>query len=183
MAATLQSLDQGLRVDALDRRFARGIDRGHEHAIGVVERGLELFHQAAEARIAVRLDDGDDAALRALAGGGEHGADFDRVVAVIVDDRDVAVLHRHLADVREAALDAPNAEKPRWIVSSGMPSSSATPIAASAFWTLWRPGIGSSIFSIERLVPSRSRTMHSKRLPPGTGVTLTPRTSACAEKP
>src|SRR6185437_3317624 len=32
---------------------------------------------------------------------------------------------------------------PAAIFSSGIPSSIAAAIAASAFWTLWRPGIGS----------------------------------------
>ena len=65
-----------------------GIDRRHDHGVGIVEAGAELVEQVAQARIAVRLDDGDDPALGDRARGLEHGGDLDRVVAVIVDDLD-----------------------------------------------------------------------------------------------
>src|SRR3546814_10993224 len=56
---------------------------------------------------AMRLDHGNDAPRPdALARSGEHGADFDRVVAVIVDDRHDTLTRRYLADLGEAALDA-----------------------------------------------------------------------------
>ena len=51
----------------------------------------------------------------------------------------------------------PNLAKPVWMVASSMPICSATPIAAMAFSTLCRPGIGISIPSIRRVDPSRSR--------------------------
>ena len=79
-----------------------------------------------------------------------------------------------LADLGEAPLDAAEAgeaalDRP----SSAMPISSATPIAASAFWTLWRPGIGSSmpLDRAHRRRRGRGSTT-SKRLPPGIGVDI-----------
>jgi hypothetical protein len=80
-------------------------------------------------------------------------------------------------------LTPPNRSKPLAMVSSDMPSSAATPIAASAFETLWRPGIGKEMSRIVRTLPERSRIVTSKRLPPGTGRTFSPRTSASAAKP
>jgi hypothetical protein len=62
----------------------------------------KVGHQIVETGVAVRLDDGDHAALRALARGGEDGGDLDRMMAVIVDDGDAV----DLADLGEAALDA-----------------------------------------------------------------------------
>ena len=51
----------------------------------------------------MRLGDREHAALTgAFARGGEHGADFDRVMAVIVDDHRLAAIERNLADAGEA---------------------------------------------------------------------------------
>ena len=80
-------------------------------------------------------------------------------------------------------LTPPNLAKPLRIASSVIFSSSATATAASAFWTLCRPGIGSIRSVIVRSTPSRPRISASKRLPPGTGATFSPRTSACALNP
>ena len=59
------ALDQRVAVDALDRRFAGRIDRRDDHRVGVVEAGAELVEEIVQPRVAVRLDDGDDAALGA----------------------------------------------------------------------------------------------------------------------
>ena len=57
----------------------------------------------------MRLHDGDHAAAVGLARGREHGADLDRVMAVVVDHGDAA----RGAGTREAALDAAEAgERP-----------------------------------------------------------------------
>lgn len=94
-------LDQGIGMDALDRRLARRIDGRHIHHVGVVEGLGELVHQIAQPRIAVRLHHRDDPAARALARRRQHRADLDRVVAVIVDDRGTC----DLAHLGEAPLD------------------------------------------------------------------------------
>ena len=40
-----EALDQGLGIDAVERRLAGGIDRRDENEVGVVERALEVVHQ------------------------------------------------------------------------------------------------------------------------------------------
>ena len=56
------ALGQRIAVDALDGLFPGRIDVGDDHRIGVAHAGRELFHQVAQARVAVRLDHGDDLA-------------------------------------------------------------------------------------------------------------------------
>ena len=90
------------RLDALDRRLAGGVDRRHQHRVGVVEAGAEILEQAGEAGVAMRLHDGDHAAGGAGARGAQHGLDLDRVVAIVVDDADPV----DRAGTGEAALDA-----------------------------------------------------------------------------
>lgn len=53
----------------------------------------------------MRLDNGDHPALHAFARGGEHGADLDRVMAVIVDHGGNTRADRDLAHLGEAPLD------------------------------------------------------------------------------
>ena len=49
-------------VDAVDRQLARRVERRDDDAVGVLEAGGELAEEVAHARVAVRLDHGDDAA-------------------------------------------------------------------------------------------------------------------------
>ena len=102
VAAGLDPFDQGIGIDPFDRRFAGRIDRGGIDHVGVVEGGLEVVHVIAQAGEAVRLDHGDDpAGPHPFARGGQHRADFHRVVAIVVD-------HGHaidLAHLGEAPLD------------------------------------------------------------------------------
>ena len=63
MAAGADALRQRLRIDAVDRILAGRIDRRHDDRVGIVEAGGELVEQVVQAREAVRLGDGDDAAL------------------------------------------------------------------------------------------------------------------------
>jgi hypothetical protein len=109
-------------VHALDGLLASGIDRGGIDDIGIVEGGGEIIQMIAQAGEAVRLDHGDHAVLHAFARGGQHGADFDRVMAVIVDDGGAI----NLAHLGEAALDPANLAKPVRISSSATPISTAT---------------------------------------------------------
>jgi hypothetical protein len=64
VAVAAQALDQGVAVDPLDRRFAGGVDVGHDDHVGVIEAGAELGHQVAQPGEAVRLDHGDDLGVR-----------------------------------------------------------------------------------------------------------------------
>ena len=58
--ARAQAGDEGVAVDAGDRRFACGIDRRDHYRIRIVEAGAELLEQRLQARVAMRLHDGDD---------------------------------------------------------------------------------------------------------------------------
>ena len=69
-------------------------------------------------------------------------------------------------------LTPPKLAKPRWITSSAMPISAATPIAASAFWTLCRPGIGRCDAGDRPHLAGAVAQRHVERLPPGTGVDI-----------
>ncbi len=74
-----QALNERLAVDALDRRFARGVDVGDDDVVGIVEAGAEILEEIGEARIAMRLHHGDDLAtgpLRRLARRLEHTAEI-----------------------------------------------------------------------------------------------------------
>ena len=54
-----------------------------------------------------------------------------------------------------------------------MPSSAATPIAASAFWTLWRPGIGSAMPCDRADLAVRGRGSRRRSgCRPGTGIDI-----------
>ena len=53
--------DQRLGIHAVDRLFARRIDRRDDHRVGIVEAGGEIVEQVAQPGEAVRLDDGDHA--------------------------------------------------------------------------------------------------------------------------
>ena len=70
--------------------------------IGVFEARRKLVEEIANARIAMRLDDGDDASLCTAPRGAEHGRDLGRVMTVVVVDGDAVPFARQL----EAPLDA-----------------------------------------------------------------------------
>ena len=82
--------------------LARRVERRDDDAVGILEAGGELGEQVAHARVAVRLDHGDDAPARAGPGGLQHGGDLDGVVAVVVVDRHAVPRAGEL----EAPLDA-----------------------------------------------------------------------------
>src|SRR5687767_12088280 len=102
MAARVDAGGQLLVRNAGDRRFAGRVDRRDDDGIGVIEAGGEIVEEIAEARVAVRLYNGDNVAPGRLPRGAEDRGDLYRVVAVVVDDGDA----RDDARAREAALDA-----------------------------------------------------------------------------
>ena len=77
-----------LLVDAFDRRLAGGVDVGDDHAVGVIEAGGEGVEQRRQAGEAMRLHDGDHLALGRGPRGFQDRRDLDRMVAVVVVDRD-----------------------------------------------------------------------------------------------
>ena len=106
MAAFLDAFDHCGAVDTCDRRLARWIDWRCIDDVGVVKRGGKFIHVVAQTAKPMRLHHRDHAAFDPFARGGQHGADFDRVVAVIVDDRHrIAARQGHFADLGKAPLD------------------------------------------------------------------------------
>ena len=59
-----QALNQGITVNTFDRCFSSGMDRRHNHRIGIVETGTEFFKEIAQAGIAMGLNYGDNAVPR-----------------------------------------------------------------------------------------------------------------------
>ena len=107
--------------------------------IGIVEAGAELLERIAQARVAMRLHDGDDRARIGLARGLQRRGDLERIVRVIVDDGRAVPF----ADAREAPVDAAETgQAPCGSCRRSTPSSRATAMAASAFCTLCSPGMG-----------------------------------------
>src|SRR5579863_8345363 len=90
MAVAMRSYpaDQRGAVDALDRRLAGRVNVSNQHRVGIVETGAEALEQIGQAGVAVRLHHGDNLSLGDRASRLEHRRDLDRVMAVIVDDRD-----------------------------------------------------------------------------------------------
>ena len=76
--------------------------RRDDDAVGILEAGGEIVEQVAHARVAMRLDHGDDAAARAGAGRFQHRGDLHGMMAVVVVDGDAVPGAGEL----EAALDA-----------------------------------------------------------------------------
>src|SRR5690606_34028713 len=94
---------EGLDGGAGQRRLAGGVDVGEDDEVGGVEAGGEAVEVGAHAAVAVGLEHGDEAPVGvAGARAGEGGADLGGVVAVVVDDHDVAGGAAH----GEAPLDA-----------------------------------------------------------------------------
>ena len=87
------------RGAAGDRGLGGGVDGAEHEVVDPAEGGREVLEEGARARVAVRLEDGDDAPVRDAARGGDEGADLARVVRVVRDDGEA--LRR--ADALEAA--------------------------------------------------------------------------------
>ena len=96
-----------------------GIDVGQHQLVGGVEGIEELAEQIARARVAVRLEEHDQAAAEALARRRQGGADLGRMVTVVADHHDAAGFAAHL----EAAVDAAELASASRTVSKGTPSS------------------------------------------------------------
>ena len=88
MPARLNTMHQRVCIYAVYRTLTCGVDRRYEHHVGIIKRLLEIIHMVAQSREAVWLCHGNHTTLRTFAGSREHGADFNGMVAIIVDDRD-----------------------------------------------------------------------------------------------
>ena len=79
------ALTRSFRINPGDGVFAGGINVQHLDCVGVVESGGELGHQVARTGVAMRLKDHVDPVIARLPCGVQRGANFRRVVAVVVD--------------------------------------------------------------------------------------------------
>ena len=81
-------LRQRLARDALDGLLARGIDVRQHQNVGLIERAAEILPEMLRARVAVRLEEHQQALVTAAARRFERGANFGGMMAVVVDQRD-----------------------------------------------------------------------------------------------
>ena len=114
----------------------------------------ERVEQVARARVAMRLEDRDEPARLAGARGAQHGGDFGRVVAVVVDDRDAGRRAASLIAALGAAELGERAGNPVERHAELEP----TATAASAFCRLCRPGTRERISSRSPVPPGTPRT-------------------------
>src|SRR5262245_29475880 len=84
-------------------RLAGCVDIGQDQDVGLVEGATEFVPEMLGARIAVRLEEDQQAVKFAAARSLKRGADFRWMVAIVVDDGDV--VHRAL-DVKTPAHSA-----------------------------------------------------------------------------
>jgi UDP-N-acetylmuramate--alanine ligase len=96
-----QRARQRAAVGGHDGRFARGIDLGQQHAVAALANDFhKVFKAITRAAVAVGLERQHQPATRERpTGGRQRGRHLDRVVSVIVDDREApsASGHAHLA--------------------------------------------------------------------------------------
>src|SRR6185312_12891567 len=85
-------LRQNFRRNAFDGWFGRGINIKYEHRIGQMKTLREFIHQGLRARVTVRLKNHQSPIELAQPSGLKCGADFRRMVAVVVDDGDAGFL-------------------------------------------------------------------------------------------
>src|ERR1700739_472733 len=81
--------DKGFAGDAGDRRFTGRIDVGEDQQVGLIEGTAELVPEMLRTRVAMGLEKNQQTVELAAASSFERGANLRRVVAVVVDDRDV----------------------------------------------------------------------------------------------
>src|ERR671923_241597 len=84
---------------ARDGRFAGRVNVGQHKKVGLVEGAAKFVPKMLRARVAMRLEEDEEAVELATAGGIEGRTDFGGMMAVIVDDGDVV---HHAFDVEAA---------------------------------------------------------------------------------
>ena len=90
-------------IDPGDRRLPSRVDLGDPHRVGTGEGRGERVGEVPGAGEEVRLEDGDEPAVRKTRpGGGNRRTHFPRMMGVVIDDRDA----RHRAQPLESPDDA-----------------------------------------------------------------------------
>ena len=102
VALGTNALRQRVLIYPVNRALACRVERRDDDVIGILEAGRKLVEQITHPRVTMRFDNGDDTAFGATPRGGKYRCDFDRVVSVVVVDRDAVPF----ADELEAAFDA-----------------------------------------------------------------------------
>ena len=100
-----QSGDDESPVDPVDRLLPRAVDVRHAHGVGGGERRAELVGEMARPGVQMRLEENEHAAACSLSRRGDGCRNLRRMVRVVVDDGDAALL----ADDLEAATRAAEA--------------------------------------------------------------------------
>ena len=77
--------------DVLDGRLARRVNFGDDQNVRFVERAAEIVPEKLRARVAVRLEEHEQALVTAAARRFERGANFRGMMAVVVNQRDAGV--------------------------------------------------------------------------------------------
>ncbi len=85
-------IGDGLSADAGKRRFARGINIGHQDAVGIIEGAPELAPQGLGPRVAVRLKHREHAIAPGGFRGRERGANLGGMMRVIVHQQEAIAL-------------------------------------------------------------------------------------------
>ncbi len=102
---------QRTAIGGHDGRLAGRIDLGQQHRVGVADHLDEILEAVARARVAVRLERQHQAAAgEGAARGRQRGGNLDRVMAVVLDHRELAATvrgpHRNIAIALEAPAHA-----------------------------------------------------------------------------
>ena len=158
------ALGHVMLIDALDRLLAGRIERCHDDAVGIAEAGAELAEEIVHARVAMRLEHGDDAPARA---GTRRRRARRRSRSDDAHSRRRS-RHRSKSPVsskrRLTPVKLARAER---MASSVMPASLAAAMAASALSALCWPGRGTVQPRICRSPPrTRGPRSASMTMPP-----------------
>jgi hypothetical protein len=97
------TVDDGVGTAAFDGRFAGGIHRQDERMVGDGERIAEFADILARARVAVRLEDHDEAAGVRLAHPFQQRRDLRRVMRVVGEHAEARALEEHVLAAADAA--------------------------------------------------------------------------------
>ena len=97
------AVDDGVGSAAFDGYFAGGIDRQDESMVGDGERVTEFADILARPRVAVRLEDDDEAAGVRLTDPLQEGGDLRRVVRIVGEHTESRAFEEHVLTAADAA--------------------------------------------------------------------------------
>src|SRR4051812_40595318 len=92
MAMSDHLLDDRLPADSWKRLLTRGINISHDHPVRVIKGRSKFTTQRFGSRIAMRLEHGQNAVASSGFGGGQSGANFSRMMCVIIHEEETIAL-------------------------------------------------------------------------------------------